>query len=514
MSFDPVKPYNDLPPLPPERDIETRKVLLKTISASRRLSELNGAITKLPNPQLFIDSINLQEARDSSAIENIVTTRDELFKASIADKKIENPSTKEVLHYRHALRYGLDELSKKPFLTTNLFVSIVQKIKGNQAGIRSTPGTSLKNSLGKTIYTPPDGEELIREHLKQLEDFIHNPDNLSVYNLDPLVKMALIHYQFEAIHPFSDGNGRTGRILLVLYLHYAGLLKLPALYLSKFIIENKVDYYRNLREVTEKGNWENWIVYMLEMIEKTSAEGLTTIERIEEVMQETGRKIRSTYPKLYSIELLHALFKLPYTKRQHLFDAGLGNLKTVGNYLSKLESAGFLKSEQLGKEKLYLNESLMEILSVDRAHPEVNLPGFKNDLLELNPEKAKTTGIENVEIDLNFEITPASRFILLVESTHEKQQFVVYLSIRTDQNDHKWIGFGNVHDIINRYQSEHVYRIGYPNTTSYNLAENIVDKVNESGLKLEGNPQVIDKIRFRSDTDENLIINYYYKLLN
>lgn len=512
MPFDPEKPYNDLPPLPPGIEIETKKILKKSISASRQLSELNGAITKLPNPHLFIDSINLQEARDSSAIENIITTRDELFKASIADKKIDNPSTKEVLHYRYALRYGFEELSARPFLTTNLFVSIVQKIKQNKAGIRNTPGTRLKNSIGKIIYTPPEGEELIRHKLKQLEDFIHNPDNIDAYNIDPLIKMALIHYQFEAVHPFSDGNGRTGRILLVLYLHFSGLLKLPALYLSKFIIENREDYYRNLREVTEKGNWENWIVYMLEMIEQTASEGLRTIESIEELMRTTGHELQLKYPKIYSIDLLHVIFKLPYTKRQFLVEAGLGNLKTVGNYLNKLESAGFLKSEQVGKEKLYLNEPLMQLLSVDKLPSEPITPGFKKDLLELKPKRTKTTGKENVEVETEFEINKDSRFILLVESANEKQQFVVYLSIRTDRNDHKWIGFGNVHDIINQYRSEHVFRIGYPNSTSYTITENILDKIRESGLTLDGNPQMIDKIRFRSDIDDELTIDYYYKL--
>ncbi len=358
MAYHPEKPFNNLPPLPPKVEIETVAILKKTISASRALSELKGAITNLPNPTLFIDTINLQEAQASSAIENIITTQDELFKATITDRNIENNATKEVIHYKDALWFGFEQLEKRPILTTNLFISIMQIIKENQSGIRNTPGTKLTNPVnGQIVYTPPEGEEIIRGKLKDLEDFIHAEDNI-----DPLIKLALIHYQFEAIHPFSDGNGRTGRIILLLYLKLVGLLELPALYLSNYIIDHKNEYYLNLRQVTEKGDWQSWIMYMLDMVENTAIKGRQQIATIEILMAKMGAEIQQQLPKIYSKDLMEVLFKLPYTKRSFLEKAGLGNLKTVGNYLNDLEKAGFLKGELVGKEKLYLNFELMRIL--------------------------------------------------------------------------------------------------------------------------------------------------------
>ena len=358
MAYHPEQPFNDLPLLPPNVEIETTAILKKTISASRALSELKGAITNLPNPTLFIDTINLQEAQASSAIENIVTTQDELFKASISEWANENKATKEVIHYKDALWYGVEQLNKRPILNTNLFVSIMQIVKENQSGIRNTPGTKLTNPItGAIVYTPPEGENLIRDKLKNLEDFIHAEDGM-----DPLVKLALIHYQFEAIHPFIDGNGRTGRIIILLYLKLAGLLELPALYMSKYIIEHKNEYYTNLRRVTESGDWENWVLYILNMVEFTSIKGREQIALIEKLMNMMGNQIQMQLPKIYSKDLMEVLFRLPYTKRAFLEQAGLGTLKTVGNYLNELERAGFLKSEQVGKEKLYLNVGLMQIL--------------------------------------------------------------------------------------------------------------------------------------------------------
>ena len=358
ISYHQNVPYNDLPLLPPKIEIESIAILKKTIMASRSLSELKGAITNLPNPILFIDTINLQEARASSAIENIITTQDELFKASIAEKKNDNPATKEVMHYKDALWYGMEEIRKRPILTTNLFIAIMRIIKKNNSGIRNAPGTQLKNPVtNKVIYTPPQGENIIRGKLKNLEDFIHSEDDL-----DPLIKMAIIHYQFEAIHPFFDGNGRTGRIILLLYLKLAGLMDLPALYLSSYIIEHKNEYYTNLRNVTEEGNWEAWILYMLDMVEQTASKGRQQIAEIEKLMNTMGTEIQKRLPKIYSKDLMEQLFRLPYTKRNHLEKAGLGNLKTVGNYLKELEKEGFLRSEQVGKEKLYLNFRLLEVL--------------------------------------------------------------------------------------------------------------------------------------------------------
>jgi len=358
MKYNPLNPYNGLPDLPPKADIETKDILKKTISASRALSELKGAITNLPNPLLFIDTINLQEAQASSEIENIITTQDALFQASIADKKIEDPATKEVIHYKDALWFGVEQIKKKPMLTTNLFIAIMRIIKETQTGIRTLPGTQLKNPTAeRVIYTPPEGETIIRGKLKSLEVFINTNDDI-----DPLIKLALIHYQFEAIHPFYDGNGRTGRILILLYLKLCGLMELPALYLSSYILKNKNDYYINLRNVTEKNGWKNWILYMLDMIEVTAQNDRSRIGNIESLMKSMSREIQKKLPKIYSKDLIEVLFRLPYAKRNSIENAGLGNIKTSGNYLKSLEEAGFLKSVIVGKEKLYLNHRLMGIL--------------------------------------------------------------------------------------------------------------------------------------------------------
>ncbi|MBX2952050.1 MAG: Fic family protein [Leadbetterella sp.] len=355
--FDKNIPYNDLPLLPPNADVETKEILRKTISAGRALAQLNGTLKNLPNPTLFLDTIYLQEAKASSEVENIITTNDELYKSLVADKKVENSATKEVLSYKEALWFGLEQLKKKPFITTNLCISIVQCIKQNTASIRVTPGTTLSNTKGEVIYTPPSGEAVIREKLVNLEKFINEDDTI-----DPLIKMALMHYQFEAIHPFADGNGRTGRILLLLYLKLSGLLDTPAIYLSEYIIKNKVDYYKNLRSVTEKNDWENYILYMLDMIEETSARGLERLNKFTKVIDKTAEEIKTKLPKIYSKDLVEILFRLPYTKRQHLIDENIGNPKTVGNYLIALEENSFLKSVKVGKEKLYLNERLLKIL--------------------------------------------------------------------------------------------------------------------------------------------------------
>lgn len=350
-------PYNDLPLLPPKADIETKKILRKTISAGRALAQLNGTLLNLPNPTLFLDTIYLQEAKASSEVENIITTNDELYKSFVADRKVENSATKEVLSYKEALWLGLEQLNKKPFITTNLCVSIVQCIKQNTASIRNTPGTTLSNTKGEVIYTPPSGEKVIRKKLANLEKFINEDETI-----DPLIKMALMHYQLEAIHPFSDGNGRTGRILLLLYLKLSGLLDTPAIYLSEYIIKNKANYYKCLRGVTESNDWENYILYMLDLIEETSKKGLERLNKITTTMEKTAEEIKQKLPKIYSKDLLEILFRLPYTKRQHLIDESIGNPKTVGNYLQTLEENGFLKSVKVGKEKLYLNKQLLEIL--------------------------------------------------------------------------------------------------------------------------------------------------------
>lgn len=361
MTHNRQKPYNNLPLLPPKVDIETKEVLKKSISASRALAQLNGAIRNLPNPRLFLDTIHLQEAKASSEIENIITTNDDLYKSIVADKKFENAATKEVISYREAIWLALDKLDKKPFITTNLSIEIVQCIKQNTSGIRKTPGTTLSNTTGEVIYTPPTGENVIREKMANLEKFI-NEDN----SLDPLVKMAIMHYQFEAIHPFSDGNGRTGRILLLLFLKIEKLLDIPAIFLSQYIMDHKNDYYKKLRDVTERNDWSGFIIYMLDMIEQTATTDLNRLESITSLMSKTADKIKQKLPKIYSKDLVELLFKLPYTKRKFLIEAGLGTPKTVGNYLMALEENGFLKSVRVGKEKLYINQELMKLLDLKR----------------------------------------------------------------------------------------------------------------------------------------------------
>jgi len=355
--FDKSKPYNSLPLLPPKQDVQNKKILVKTISASRSLGKLNGALRNLPNPNLFIDTIQLKEAKASSEIENIITTNDELYETLVADKNNLNAAAKEIISYKSALFLGLKEIEKRPFISTNLCIKIVQEIKRNNSSIRVTPGTALLNGRRQIVYTPPSGENTIRKKLDNLEKFAN--ENLTI---DPLIKMAVMHYQFEAIHPFADGNGRTGRILLLLYLKLEKLLDIPAIFLSEYIIKNKTNYYKFLREVTEKAQWENYILYMLDMIEVTSQKVISKLDLIIKLMQELENVIKSKKPKLFNKELLEIIFKLPYTKRKNLIDAKLGTPKTVGNYLIELEKLGILKSKKIGKEKLYINHRLMKIL--------------------------------------------------------------------------------------------------------------------------------------------------------
>jgi Fic family protein len=361
MKFDPLKPYNELPLLPPKENIETNTILKKAVTAGRALAELKGLGGTIPNQAMLLNTIVLQEAQSSSEIENIITTTDALFKALTAKTTQIDPATKEVLRYREALSEGYHILKKRPFLTANLFINIYQTIKENQAGIRNVPGTQIKNiATGEVIYTPPEGEAIIRNKLKNLEDYIHAEDAI-----DPLIKLAVIHYQFEAIHPFTDGNGRTGRILNILFLVLKDLLDFPVLYLSKYIIENKNDYYRLLRDVTEKSKWETWILFMLEAIKETAVHTREKIISIRELLEETLAFARKRLPqRVYSKELIELLFHQPYTKVQFLVKAGIAERQTAAEYLKELEKIGVLKSHKMGKENLYLNVKLFKMLSV------------------------------------------------------------------------------------------------------------------------------------------------------
>lgn len=354
--YNPNEPYNDLPLLPPKVELETKKVLKQAISATRVLAELKGRANEIPNQNMLINAITLQEAKDSSEIENIVTTDDNLYQAFTANTNTTDAQTKEVLRYRQALWEGYNNLDKRP-LSTNTFVSIVQTIKENNASIRKAKGTRI-TSNNKTIYTPPQGEKFIRDFLKNLEDFIHSENGI-----DDLVRLAVMHYQFEAIHPFPDGNGRTGRILNILYLVEKGLLDAPILYLSKYIIENKNQYYTKLRAVTEKQDWEGWILYMLKGIEETAKYTLEKINTINTLMDETIAIAKEKLPsRVYSKELIELLFERPYCKVKFLVDKGIAKRQTAAEYLQELERIGILKSQKVGVENLFLNVRLFEVL--------------------------------------------------------------------------------------------------------------------------------------------------------
>ena len=364
QKFDPDKPFNDLPLLPPAADLETKEVLKKSISAGRMLAELKGLGQTIPNQGILINSLTLQEAKASSEIENVITTNDALFKAFTASTSQVDPATKEVLRYREALWEGFTILKSKPFLTTNLLIRLVQSIKKNSVGIRNAPGTQIVNpATGETIFTPPEGEVLIRNKLKNLEDYIHSQEGP-----DPLIKLAIIHYQFECIHPFFDGNGRTGRMLNILYLVQQGLLELPVLYLSRYIIQHKNDYYRLLRSVTKTGQWEPWIFFMLKAIEETAAFTRERILTIRKLMLETMEQTKKDLPgRVFSKELIELLFRQPYTKSRFLVEAGIAQRKTAAEYLKELEKLGILESRKIGKEVLYLNTKLYELLSIEHV---------------------------------------------------------------------------------------------------------------------------------------------------
>lgn len=362
MSFNRDRPYNELPELPPEAELETPAVLKAAIGANRALAELKGKAESIPNQSILINSIILQEAKASSEIENVITTNDRLFEAFSAGDSSYDLQTKEVLRYREALWEGFNALPDRP-LSTSLFVDLVQTIKQNDAGIRNTSGTVIANPYTKKIiYWPPEGDERISRLLANLEEYIHQPADDS--NIDPLVRMAVIHYQFEAIHPFDDGNGRTGRILNILFLVLKDLLNLPILYLSDYIISQKPDYYRLLREVTEQGAWEPWILFMLDAVYTTAKETMQKIDGIRALLEETVEEAKRKLPdRVYSKELIELLFEQPYCKIKFLVERGIAKRQTAGDYLKELENVDILKSKQVGRETLYLNIRLYDLLS-------------------------------------------------------------------------------------------------------------------------------------------------------
>lgn len=355
--WQPDQPFNEMPLLPPQLELETAPVLKACITARAALAELKQAGELLPNQALLINLLPLLEAKDSSEIENIVTTSDSLFQYA-EDDGAADMATKEALRYRTALYQGFIQLKDRP-LCTNTAVSICSQIKDTQMDIRKVPGTVIANQATKAvIYTPPVGETVIRDLLANWEAFLHADDDL-----DPLIKMAVAHYQFEAIHPFTDGNGRTGRVLNMLYLIHEGLLTLPILYLSRFILENKADYYRLLNSVTLDQNWQEWLLYMLKAVSETSKWTTEKIAAVRLLIDNTSEHVKQQLPKIYSYELVQLIFEQPYCRIHNLVDRGICKRQTASTYLKSLCDIGVLQEQTVGKEKLFVHLKLVNLFT-------------------------------------------------------------------------------------------------------------------------------------------------------
>ncbi len=345
--------------LPINKDVETKKVLKKLSAAHRYLAELKGVVASIPNESILINTLGLQEAKDSSAIENIISTHDDLYKAELNLSGFKSLEAKEIQNYIFALKRGYQLVSTNNVLTNNDIIQIQSVLEQNNAGFRKLPGTVLKNqATGETVFTPPQDYNTIVDLMNNLEVNL-NDDSLSEF--DFLVKMAIFHFQFESIHPFYDANGRTGRIINILYLVMKGLLDIPVLYLSRYIIQNKEEYYRLLQEVRISDNWENWILYLLNGVEQTAKDSILLVNKIKNLMLEFKRLLRNNY-KFYSQDLLNNLFKHPYTKIEFVVkDVDVSRI-TAANYLNKLAEDGLLKKAKLGTGNFYINEKLFEIL--------------------------------------------------------------------------------------------------------------------------------------------------------
>lgn len=359
MTFDAQEPYDGLPPLPPERDVETKAVLRKCVSATRALAELKGAGGLIPDQAILINAIPLQEAKLSSEIENIVTTQDELFVAALDETRVKDPQTKEVLRYRTALRDGYFALGKQK-LDLSMIRQICRTLRDENIDFRSRDEqVFIGNAQTRTVtYTPPTGGRPLRTKLKNLERYLQETTGP-----DPLIRMAVSHYQFEAIHPFTDGNGRTGRILNILYLLDAGLLQIPVLYLSRYIIQQKAEYYRRLQAVTADGAWEDWVLYMLSGVEETALWTTERIHKIREVFDRTVEQCRDQLPRVYSKELIELLFRQPYCKISFVVRAGIAKRKTASEYLQALAEEGILIGQKVGREMIYRNPALLDVLT-------------------------------------------------------------------------------------------------------------------------------------------------------
>lgn len=354
-----------IPLLPPETDIETKAVLKKTAVAHRYLAELKGVSASIPNERILIDTLVLQEARESSAIENIISTFDEIYQSDWASGNFATAAAKEVHSYAKALQKGFELVKKNELLTNNYILEIQAFIEHNRVGFRRQPGTKLLNErTGEVVYTSPQDHEQIVQLMTNLEQFINDNE---LYPADPLVKMALIHHQFESIHPFYDGNGRTGRIINILYLIKANLLKIPILYLSRYIIQHKGDYYRLLQQVRNTNDWEPWLLFMLDAVAVTAKENIDTIIAIREAMQQYKESIRSNYPKMYSQDLLNNLFSHPYTKIEYIMNDLQVSRGTAVKYLEELVKLNLLMKQKIGRDNYYINRALFNVLIRNNA---------------------------------------------------------------------------------------------------------------------------------------------------
>ncbi len=362
MVFNPSRAFNGLPDLPPKDALETHAVLKCCVEARVALAELKQAGLLIPNQGVLINSIPLLEAQASSEIENIITTTDQMFLFDGVTESEADPATKEALRYRAALWEGFQSLESRP-LTTNTAVQVCRVIKGVDMDIRKTPGTALVNDkTGETVYTPPEGEALLRDKLANWERYLHeHPD------VDPLVRMAVMHYQFEAIHPFIDGNGRTGRVLNLLYLVEQKLLEIPVLYLSRHIIRHKADYYRLLLRVTTHGAWHDWVLYMLRGVADTAMWTTRKIAAMRTLIESTAEQIRTQAPAIYTRELAELVFVRPYCRIMHVVEAGIAKRQTASVYLQELCKIGVLQERKLGREKIFLNPALINLLKRDEG---------------------------------------------------------------------------------------------------------------------------------------------------
>ena len=353
-----------LPSLPPNADFQTAKIVRVLINASRALAKFDGEAQTIPNKDILISTLSLQEALVSSEIENIVTTEDELFQADIFPDSSSSPATKEVKRYHETLRYGYDKMLKnESIISNNLLIELFQQLKQQQTGFRNTPGTVLRNEqTGEDVYVPPQDHDQIVRLMTELEQFINNDE---ICDLDPLIKMALIHHQFESIHPFSDGNGRIGRILNILYLTRTRLLSTPILYMSRCITRTKSDYYLFLQNVRDNNDWESWVVYMLYTVSIAAYEGLNLVTKIRILMMQIKNQMRNHLPQIYSQDLLNSLFLHPYTRIEHI-QSHLGvSRQTASKYLKSLAQHGILSEFKSGRNLYYVNATLVKILQDD-----------------------------------------------------------------------------------------------------------------------------------------------------